>query len=213
MRQSGIFKPYWRPTSSNWPHTIYNQFNKDSVSREGDLGFENLKKSAVIQNSQPEKPPKPKETQVQAQPQSRVQIPFAISSEEEKTSKPASRASKPKSGATTKTKIKKEKTATTDVSPPFDSNAFKAKWAEWLAYRKELKCSYKSSRAIKQIFTQLSKYQEAFVLELIDTSMANEWRGLVFPRTGELYEQWLQKQALAKEKQVPKQGIYLGWLD
>ncbi|HAS40408.1 MAG TPA: hypothetical protein DCS93_08015, partial [Microscillaceae bacterium] len=200
-----------QPTSPNWPHTIvtyYNQFKKNSISREEEeesLDFENLKNAEAVQNNS-ETPSRPKKAQGQSQ------ISFVASDEEEKTSKPTSKTSKSKRSAKTKIKTKgktaqpSKSTKSEEIPLPFDSKVFKAKWAEWLAYRKEIKKSYKSSRAIRQIFAQLARFEEAFVLELIDTSMANEWRGLVFPRTGELYEQWLQKRALAKERQVPKQG-------
>jgi len=191
-----------QPTSPNWPHTIvtyYNQFKEDSISRKDEkLSFENLKKA--------------KETQNKSEPSIQVHLPFVANSEKDTTDKTTSTTSKTKNVAKTKAQAKSKttkpnkSTVPEEIPLPFDSKIFKAKWAEWLAYRKEIKKSYKSSRAIRQIFAQLARFEEAFVLELIDTSMANEWRGLVFPRTGELYEQWLQKRALAKERQVPKQG-------
>ena len=86
---------------------------------------------------------------------------------------------------------------------PFKSEKFKEKWQEWIEYRKELGVPYKTQKAIQRIFIQLAKFQEAFVLELIDTSIANEWRGLVFPKTGELYDKWLAKKQ-AQAQQTPK---------
>ena len=103
--------------------------------------------------------------------------------------KEKSKTSPPK---TQKRKTQKKKQQVLKL--PFESEKFKEKWQEWIEYRKELGVPYRTQKAIQRIFTQLAKFQEAFVLELIDTSIANEWRGLVFPKTGELYEKWMAKQ-------------------
>lgn len=84
---------------------------------------------------------------------------------------------------------------------PFESDAFQKKWQEWIEYRKELRVPYKTQKSIQQIFTRLSKFQEAFVIELIEDSISNEWRGLIFRKTREQYRKWLeQQQAQAQKK-------------
>lgn len=182
---------FGEPSSPKWRHTNITYYNQlKSISRE-ELSFKNFKSKKLS-----------KPAQAQVQEQSQLLASVMVSDPKGTSGMAASKIPKPKNKAKNKCKVAQTgKVVAADIPLPFASEIFKTKWGEWLAYRKEIKKPYKSPRAIRQIFAQLARFEEAFVLELVDTSMANEWRGLVFPRTGELYEQWLQKQALAKEKQ------------
>ena len=89
------------------------------------------------------------------------------------------------------------------VKLPFESEKFRKKWEEWTQYRKEIKCPYRSNLSIKQVFARLAKFEEAFVIELIEESIANGWKGLVFKKTGEQYQEWRAKKQ-AQAQQTPK---------
>ena len=97
----------------------------------------------------------------------------------------------------TEKKLKKEKktTISEDKHLPFESEAFKNTWNNWLAYRKEIKKPYKSQLSIKQVLSKLAKFEEAFAIELIEKSIANGWQGLVYARTGEQYQEWLKSKS------------------
>jgi len=123
-----------------------------------------------------------------------------------------------KEGAKTPTKTQKRKTQKKKAKQqpeeeqkeqvlkfPFESEVFKKKWQEWIEYREELKIPYKTQRAIRQVFTRLAKFQEAFVIELIEESISNEWRGLIFRKTKEQYRKWLEQQQ-AQAQQTSKTG-------
>jgi len=99
----------------------------------------------------------------------------------------------------TEKKFKKEKKTTTseDKHLPFESEAFKNTWNDWLTYRKEIKKSYKSQLSIKQVLSKLAKFEETFAIELIEKSIANGWQGLVYARTGEQYQEWLKNNSSA----------------
>ena len=119
-------------------------------------------------------------------------------------------AKKPPKTQKRKTRKKKQQEEQKQEQPeeqvlklPFESEKFKEKWQEWIEYRKELKVPYKTQKAIQQIFTRLSKFQEAFVIELIEDSISNEWRGLIFRKTKEQYRKWLEQQQ-AQAQQTPK---------
>lgn len=87
-----------------------------------------------------------------------------------------------------KTTAKKE---SPKVELPFTSEVFKTAWSDWMKYRAEIKKSYKSVMSQQRVLNQLAKFEEAFAIELIETSITNSWQGLVFPRTGEQYQDWL----------------------
>ncbi|HAS39667.1 MAG TPA: transcriptional regulator [Microscillaceae bacterium] len=182
---------FGQPTSPNWPYTIvtyYNQFNKDSISRDA-LRSKNL---MAKQN-------KAKSSQKQVQVQPQTQLLFAG---DPQTAKPQN-----KTQTKSKTKNKAAKTTKSNIPLPFTSDAFKAKWSEWLTYYKEIKKPYGSNQTIRQLFTRLARYEETFVIELIEESIASGWKRLVFQETPKDYQKWLtNKQKEEKEKQMLRQG-------
>lgn len=92
-------------------------------------------------------------------------------------------------------KEKDQKTTTNSslLSHPFRSDTTNARWNEWLTYRKKRGKPYKTDAAIKKVLTQLQEFHEDFIAELIDTSIANDWLRIVFPRTIDLYQEWLDR--------------------
>lgn len=73
---------------------------------------------------------------------------------------------------------------------PFDSEKFHLVWDEWIAYRKEIKKPYKSTKSIQRALNQLKKFDERFALQLIDRSIVGGYQGLVFSDTPAEYERY-----------------------
>jgi DNA-binding Lrp family transcriptional regulator len=123
---------------------------------------------------------------------------------EKKAVPPPSSSPPPTKKSTTKATSKKaSKTALTSIPLPFSSEAFKTAWNNWLTYRKEIKKPYRSAMSVQQTLAKLARYEEAFVLELIEESITNTWQRLVFAQTGEQYQKWL---ADRQKRKVPEQG-------
>lgn len=96
-----------------------------------------------------------------------------------------------------KAKQKQEtKPLTTSPEPiqlnyPFNTPTFIKAWQGWKAYRAEIKKPYKTVASEQAALNQLSKFNEAFALELIARSIANAWQGLVFDGTDKEYRSFI----------------------
>lgn len=64
---------------------------------------------------------------------------------------------------------------------------FAKKWAEWIAYRKEIRKSLTSPKAITGCLNQFWIVSEKSAIEMIDVSIRNQWQG-IFPLRKNGYE-------------------------
>lgn len=74
------------------------------------------------------------------------------------------------------------------------SESFKKKFNDWLAYKVKRKTLYKDVDSANLLLKKLSKYNEAFVSDLIDRSIINNWQGLIFENTDSNYEKFKNEQ-------------------
>lgn len=124
---------------------------------------------------------------------SKISIVDKIEIEKKEKTKPKTAQGNTK--AKTKTHFKKTPPDVfKEIALPFTSETFRIAWNNWLAYRKDIGKPYKSALSVKQLLTKLARFKEAFALELIEKSIANGWQGLVFTRTGQQYQEWLESQ-------------------
>lgn len=75
-------------------------------------------------------------------------------------------------------KNKKESPKISKIVFPFDSEAFREKWDQWVEYRKQIGKPLKSILAIQAGLRQLSKFPEEKAMAMIEQSIANQWQGL-----------------------------------
>lgn len=61
---------------------------------------------------------------------------------------------------------------------PFESEAFKTTWSNWLTYRKQIKKPYRSLLSQQAALKNLAKYPEGTAIEMIETSIGNGWQGI-----------------------------------
>ena len=70
--------------------------------------------------------------------------------------------------------------------PDYDfSDAVKSKLSEWITYKTERKEPYKEQglkTLLKQVENNALTYGDHAVCNLIDDSMANNWKGIIFDR-------------------------------
>jgi len=79
---------------------------------------------------------------------------------------------------------------TTLLNFPFTSADFLKSWGELM---KLIKWKTKPLTAIQKTLNQLSKYDEAFAIGLIDSAISGDYQGVVFSNTDEQYMKWKQK--------------------
>ena len=86
-----------------------------------------------------------------------------------------------------------------DVTFPFDDKATKRKFfilccmPNWRT---------KTIHAVQMQLSKLAKYDLGFINQLIDNSIMNGWKGLVYKDTYEQYERWKKQQAGTQFKQI-----------
>lgn len=73
---------------------------------------------------------------------------------------------------------------------PFDNIEFKKRFFMLCCMPK---WRTKTLHAIQMQLNKLQAYELAFVMELIDNSIMNEWQGLVYQDTDKRYNEWLRK--------------------
>lgn len=109
-----------------------------------------------------------------------------------------------------KVKAKEEDSEKIEIVYPFNSILFIQKWKLWLEYRKENKLKYKSAKSEQMALKQLSEFDEEFAISLIENSIANGWKGLIYSNTKHEYEQ--RKSGVIKfgKKQQPTDADLMG---
>lgn len=69
-----------------------------------------------------------------------------------------------------------------EYPPPLNTPAFRAAWADWLAYRRERKLSVLKPRSVETKLAELSMWGEAAAIASIRQSIGNGWHGLFPPK-------------------------------
>ena len=86
-----------------------------------------------------------------------------------------------------KVNIKKELKEKKGLVFPFSSECFMAVWNDLVL---QPKWKGKSESALQLSLNKLSKYDEAFAIQLMEMAIERGWAGVVFDDTNERYKQW-----------------------
>lgn len=77
------------------------------------------------------------------------------------------------------------------------TNNLKSSLEEWLKYKQDIKNNYKSETSVSKLLSQIKKnvdkYGEDRIIELIDESIANGWKGIIFEKLKETKERTTYK--------------------
>ena len=96
---------------------------------------------------------------------------------------------------------KKISKATAPLDLPFSSDKFRETW-EMLCEEKEWK--KKTANALRLALKDLGKYDEDFAIELMEKTIKNGWRGVVFADTDAKYQEWKSARQHAADNQQPR---------
>ena len=96
---------------------------------------------------------------------------------------------------------KKKSKATAPLDLPFSSDRFRDVW-EMLCEEKEWK--KKTKNALRLALKDLGKYDEEFAIELMEKTIKNGWRGVVFADTDAKYQEWKSARQQAADNQTPR---------
>ena len=102
---------------------------------------------------------------------------------------------------TTSSDNKKISKATATLDLPFSSDKFRDVW-EMLCEEKEWK--KKTKNALRLALKDLGKYDEEFAIELMEKTIKNGWRGVVFADTDAKYQEWKSARQHAGDNQTPR---------
>ena len=95
----------------------------------------------------------------------------------------------------------KKKKSNAPLDLPFSSDKFRDVW-EMLCEEKEWK--KKTKNALKLALKDLGKYDEEFAIELMEKTIKNGWRGVVFADTDAKYQEWKSARQHAADNQTPR---------
>lgn len=96
---------------------------------------------------------------------------------------------------------KKKKSSDAPLDLPFSSDKFRDVW-EMLCEEKEWK--KKTKNALRLALKDLGKYDEEFAIELMEKTIKNGWRGVVFADTDAKYQEWKSARQTAADNQTPR---------
>ena len=96
---------------------------------------------------------------------------------------------------------KKKKSSDAPLDLPFSSDRFRDVW-EMLCEEKEWK--KKTKNALRLALKDLGKYDEEFAIELMEKTIKNGWRGVVFADTDAKYQEWKSARQTAADNQTPR---------
>lgn len=96
---------------------------------------------------------------------------------------------------------KKKKSSDVPLDLPFSSDRFRDVW-EMLCEEKEWK--KKTKNALRLALKDLGKYDEEFAIELMEKTIKNGWRGVVFADTDAKYQEWKSARQQAIDNQQPR---------
>lgn len=84
---------------------------------------------------------------------------------------------------------------------PFSSEKF---IETWNALCEEKNWKGKTQKALQLTLNKLGKYDEAFAIELMEKTIENGWKGVVFADTDAKYQEWMSARQLKKDNAVPR---------
>lgn len=84
---------------------------------------------------------------------------------------------------------------------PFSSEKFLETW-EALCEEKNWKG--KTQKALQLTLNKLARYEEAFAIELMEKTIENGWKGVVFGDTDAKYQEWLSARQQKKDNAAPR---------
>ena len=84
---------------------------------------------------------------------------------------------------------------------PFSSKPFSEAWEMLLQMPK---WENKQSQSLKLALKKLSRYDEAFAIDLVEMAITNDWQGLIFQDTDFKYQQWKQNKLQDGAKTIIK---------
>lgn len=87
------------------------------------------------------------------------------------------------------------------LSLPFPSDKFRGTW-EALCEEKNWKG--KTQKALQLTLNKLGRYEETFAVELMEKTIENGWKGVVFADTDAKYQEWLSARQLRKDNEAPR---------
>ena len=96
---------------------------------------------------------------------------------------------------------KKKKSSDAPLDLPFSSDRFRDVW-EMLCEEKEWK--KKTKNALRLALKDLGKYDEEFAIELMEKTIKNGWRGVVFADTDAKFQEWKSARQTAADNQTPR---------
>ena len=99
-------------------------------------------------------------------------------------------------------KTKSKEPATLDL--PFSSDKFRETW-EALIEEKEWK--KKSHNALRLALKDLGKFDEEFAIELMEKTIKNGWKGVVFADTDQKFQEWKSARQQAIDNAQPRTAI------
>lgn len=98
-------------------------------------------------------------------------------------------------------KKRKGKPAPPPLILPFSSDKF---IETWNALCEEKNWKGKTQKALQLTLNKLGKYDEAFAIELMEKTIENGWKGVVFADTDAKYQEWMSARQLKKDNAVPR---------
>ena len=101
-------------------------------------------------------------------------------------------------------KIVKGSPAHTPFILPFSSDKFRETW-EALIEEKEWK--KKSHNALRLALKDLGKFDEEFAIELMEKTIKNGWKGVVFADTDQKFQEWKSARQQAIDNAQPRTAI------
>lgn len=84
---------------------------------------------------------------------------------------------------------------------PFSSDKFLETWA---ALCEEKNWKGKTQKALQLTLNKLGRYEEAFAIELMEKTIENGWKGVVFADTDAKYQEWLSARQQKKDNAAPR---------
>ena len=91
---------------------------------------------------------------------------------------------------------------------PFQSDRFIEAWNTLLL---QPKWKNKTNKALQLSLNKLSKYDEAFAIQLIEMTIERGWVGVVFDDTDERYQQWKAGKVYRPNQQPDKNDVNSLW--
>lgn len=89
-----------------------------------------------------------------------------------------------------------------------ETEAFRAAWADWLAYRRECKVSKYKPRAMAAQLATLAEWGHDVAVESIRQSIRQQWRGLFEPKASFGSAQGVSAESKKRSDKIAKTNGY-----